>query len=346
MTAPVVSEAVKAKAPSLPEPYVCRALRISDREQWRKLIEDLDELETTSVNYFPNEFFDDVVDGRLDPAQDTLGIFVEQRLIGYSLVRAKINYSGLLQLDIEGCVHQEHRRRGLGTALVRWSLQRARERWAWVAHRRPATVRIWTQESNADLVAILRRTDLQPIARWYEISCEVKKLPPMKKPPLPEGFRLAKLSERRLAELAEVHRETFADQEEDRIPPARWEQDIMSDPTLLLELSSVILAPPGEVASYLLAREVTEDSEEAGIRELIISYVGTPRKWRGRHLYKYLVAEAEDRAREEGYDTIGFAVNATNQTGAMQVFERTGMFDWERDYWECWDCYSLEFSAT
>lgn len=330
-----------ANALNVAATYQRRALSIADIPRWQKFLRKLERADPSSVNYYPEEFLDDVLDGRLDPRCDTVGVFLKSVLVAYAIVRTKMTDEGIFQLDLEGCVDPTHRRRGIGTELIRWSLAHAIQRRSQAAHRRPAMIRSWSLEKNIELRSLLERAGLAPTRWWYDFYCQLDEMPPMEKPPLPEGFQLVPVGHNHMNALREVHNGVFEGQSEDgAISSTRWEDEVTLDPSVQHELSYLIVDAAGSIASYIITFDSEEDAKATGERELHIRYLGTPRRWRGLNLFKYLIATVEEGARERKYDSLVFSIDSENPTGALRVFEHAAVFDWERDYWECWICHS------
>ncbi|MDQ3764604.1 MAG: GNAT family N-acetyltransferase [Actinomycetota bacterium] len=326
--------------------YQRRALSTADIPGWQQFLSRFERADPSSINYYPEEFLEDVLDGRLDPRCDTVGVFSKSILVAYAIVRAKTTDEGVFQLDLEGCVDPRHRRRGLGTELLRWSVARALQRRSQVAHRRSAIMRAWALEENIELRALLDRAGLAPTRWWYDIYGRLDEMPPLQKPPLPEGLQLVPLGNDHMSALRGVHNGVFEGQSEDgAMSSLRWEKEIISDSSLQRDLSYLVVDAAGSIASYIITFASEEDAKATGERELHIRYVGTPRRWRGLNLFKYLIATVEEGAREQKYDSLVFSVDSENPTGALRIFEHAGMFDWDRDYWECWICHSRTLSV-
>ncbi|MEV6394060.1 GNAT family N-acetyltransferase [Streptomyces sp. NPDC051907] len=323
----------------LPPRYRARSLTADDADAWHELMEESEKTDGASANYYPEEFLEAALDGRLDPVSDSVGVFADGVLAGFAVVHAKLAPNGAHRVILEGGVAPGHRRQGIGTQLMRWSCGRARERQAALSSGRRSSAAVWSLEENTDLRSLAEAHGFQATRWWYEVSCQLDEVAALEIPELPSGFALRTVRPADMAGLREVHNASFNGQWEDgAVSPERWKQDFENDPLFQPGLSYLVLDPAGAIVSYVLTQTNEWQSEGATQRELRINYLGTPPGWRGRGFFRHLTAAVDQAARREGYDHLGFTVDSGNPTGALKVFERAGMFDWDRDYWECWVC--------
>ncbi|MGW6455343.1 hypothetical protein ACWF94_05345 [Streptomyces sp. NPDC055078] len=325
----------------LPPRYWARTLLADDAAVWQNLIEHYEEVQESDVSYYPEEFLEEVLDGKVDPWTDTRAVFHEDRLVGYAVVRNKTDGVDRQILTIEGLVDPRDHGRGIGGYLIDWSKRRVRERHRTVGHRRESAAVVWAPEQNASLRSLAEHHGFRATRWWYEITCRLDSTPALAVPELREGFELRVLRPADMVRLREAHNASFEDQREDgRVSPERWLEDFESDPLFRPDMSYLIVDGSQTIVSYVLTQENSWEEYGARVRELRINYLGTPPAWRGRGFFRHLTAAVDLRAREENFDYIGFTVDSKNPTGALKVFERANMFDWDRDDWECWIGYT------
>lgn len=332
---------MSAAALRLPPPYRFRSLTVDDTAAWHALLEESEHTDGVSANFYPEEFLDAALDGRIDPVTDSLGVFADGALAGFAVVHAKLTGNGAHRVVLEGGVAPGHRRRGIGTQLLRWSSRRARDRQAALSPGRKSSMSVWSPEQNSDLRSLAEAHGFSATRWWYEISCRLAEWPALDVPELREGFTLRGLRPTDMAALREVHNASFTGHWDDGgVSPDQWKQDFEHDPRFRPDLSYLVLDAAGAIVSYVLTQADKWEIEGSTEHELRVNYLGTLPGWRGRGFFRNLIAAVEQAARREGYDHLGFTVDSGNPTGALKVFERAGMFDWERDYWESWVCYT------
>ncbi|MEY8038058.1 GNAT family N-acetyltransferase [Saccharopolyspora cebuensis] len=317
--------------------YEWRPLRPEDAACWENLVYDFEADERPVAENSADQFVAVLAQEVTDPELDTLGVFEGDDLIAYSMVRTGRHY------DVEGCVHPDFQRCGLGTRLLAWGCARAEERAA--ADGRPAELRVWSAENDEVLRGMLDGLGLRAFKWYYEIFSELARTPPLAPVPLQPGWRLGTYDPARDDEVRELHNRSFAGQHEDGdVDAERWRREFTGGADFLPELSLLAYDDADRVVSHLLSYAVRPEEEETwpDDKDFSVGYIGTPPEHRGRSLYRALLAENDRLARELGYTGSTFSVDLANPTGALRLFERLGVCDPTRDDISCWVCYRKE----
>lgn len=209
-----------------------------------------------------------------------------------------------------GVVDPAHRGRGLGTALVRRAIDRAREAGA-------ARLHYAALADDADAPRLFEAHGLREVRRFYDMAIELEGPPPS--PSLPDGLVLDRF--RGPEEAQAFHHaldEAFQDHWEHhgRSWEEWWERQTSMpdhDPTLWF-----VVRDAGEIAAT--ARNDPHRNGGGWVGAL-----GVRRAWRGRGLAKALLLHTFGEFHRRGVNRVSLGVDAENPSGATHLYERVGM---------------------
>jgi len=190
-------------------------------------------------------------------------------------------------------------------------------------------LKAYVAERNTGYAAVVEARGYALVRHSFRMEADLSSEPAT--PEWPEGitvreFRPGEDDER----VYEVQEETFADQADfEPMSYDEWRHWSFRDP---FDADLWFLAEDGdELAGILLAR-----SERAGDETLgWVSVLGVRRPWRRRGLGRALLLHSFDALRARGKPRAGLGVDASNPTGAVQLYEAAGMRVVRRsDHWE------------
>jgi len=220
-----------------------------------------------------------------------------------------------------GQVHPDWRRRGLGTAMLRW----VEERQARVAAGHPAGIErrleSWANESEAGRIALLERHGYRIVRYDYEMERpNLDEIPDL---PLPEGIELRPAREEDLRRHWETEVEVFRDHwgaiDDSEAALERMRADPRRDIGLW-----VVAWQGDEIVGQVLNRIDRQANAELGIERGWVNSVGVRGPWRRRGIARALVARSLRVLRDAGMTTAGLGVDAENANGAVAVYESVG----------------------
>ena len=249
---------------------------------------------------------------RIDASRDAWAIHAPN---GALAAYATVQDEGSGQLWGDGYVHPKHWGRGLGTALVRLTEQRARE----LVPNAPEGARV-VLANNVMLSDMPGRQLLEgegyDLARaFWRMGIELAAEP--EAPAWPEGITLRTFErgrdERRVFECVE---EAFADHWGH--VPRGYEEWIARIDWPSFDSSLWLLAEEGEqLAGVALCRRRPDGGW--------VNTLGVRRPWRQRGLGEALLRQAFRELYLRGERSVGLGVDAQSLTGATRLYERAGM---------------------
>jgi len=245
------------------------------------------------------------VDGRLVAA--TMGYLVERE--------------GILVAETWGLVDQEHRRRGIGTAMWRRNRDRLAAQAARDPRPGPRELRGYALDVEVADIALFRTQGYLPIRYGFEMRRFLGGILP--EHPLPDGLELRPVTPDQHRAIFDADNEAFEDHWGHRTPTEGDFAARFSAPETDTTLWQV--AWDGDaVAGVVMNAIFAEENEALGVRRAWLEHVSVRRPWRGRGLAKALCAASLRLLRERGIDEAWLGVDGTNPTGALGLYERLG----------------------
>lgn len=271
-----------------------------------------------TVDQFTVEFANP--DG-FDPGTDMLIAEVEDRIVGSIQVRFA-RRDEQASYDLVGDVHPDFRRRGLGRALHRAGVLRARARAALeVPPDEAVLLGSWAPESNVGHGALMRAEGFTPVRYFFEmVRRDLASPPPL---PLPAGLEVRPVSAATLRRVFDAEVEAFQDHWGHRDWGDAVFEQIRAAPDLDLDLWRV--AWDGEEVAGVVATYVFDAENAAlGLRRGWLERISVRRPWRRRGLATALIGSACAGLLERGMTEAALGVDAENPSGALGLYEGLG----------------------
>ncbi len=269
--------------------------------------------DTLRAEYEPAAWF--------DIGRDLLIAELDGEMIGIAF-GWRVQRAASLWLEGWGAVLPDHRHRGIGTALHRAT--RARLAAEAAADPRPGQRYFgsWALDIERSDVALLGDEGYVPIRFGFEMRRFLTgELPDH---PLPAGLELRAVTPDQHRAIFDADNEAFRDhwghrEADDGDFRARFEH-----PETDTSLWSVAWEGD-EVAGSVMNGIYPEENEELGIKRGWLEHVSVRRPWRGRGVAKALCAASFAVLKDHGMEEAWLGVDASNPTGALQLYEGLGL---------------------
>lgn len=222
------------------------------------------------------------------------------------------------------CVDPEYLGQGIGTALTRWAIKRAQEKFHLAPEDAQIIIAAAVQEKQDDARELLTNEGFKLVRHWYQMRIDMDEAPPEAQ--FPDNIKITTHAE--LGDLLRIIRadeEAFRDHygfiesdEDDLIKD--WEHWIATNPFHDDDLW--FLATDGdEIAGICLCQfGLNEDPDMAYVDSMAVR-----RAWRKQGIALGLLHHAFGKIYERGIKKIVLDVDASSLTGATRLYEKAGM---------------------
>ena len=229
--------------------------------------------------------------------------------------------------DIDTWVHPDFLTQGVGEALLQWIDERAQTAMTRAPEGVPISIEhIFVYAQNRSACERLEKFGYQKARTFHRMRIDMAAPPPA--PQLPDGITIRTF--RRGQEeraLYDAFEEAQADEwGHERLPYDKWlyyfiECESKFDPTLWF------LACDGdEIVGYALCRWDRPGEPDGST----VRYLAVRREWRRRGIALALLHHTFGEIYRRGKRKVGLGVDATSLTGAERLYERAGMFVFQK----------------
>lgn len=243
------------------------------------------------------------------------------RPVAYGWTQWVDTTDGVREYVTRGHVHGAWRRRGIGTAILRWNEAHLRDVAASHDTDRPRVFGAGTNERRAGAVALLERNGYTPVRWFFEMLRPT--LDDIVVPPLPSGLVLRVPGPDEMRKVYDADLEAFADHwggfDSTEAAYQRWLRDPDYDPALF-----VVAWDGDEVAGAVWNVIMEHDNAAFGWKRGLLDSVHVRRPWRGRGLASSLVGHSLALLRDRGMTSAALGVDADNPLGALGLYRKAG----------------------
>ena len=289
---------VSSPLPGLPDALVARPFTPEDAAAFFEVYAAAEQHDTGAVTVELADIVSDWARPSLDLARHSMGVWEGGRLVaGSDVYRTR---------RADGAVHPDHRGRGIGTALARWTQ---------VASRADGGTRVgMTVPSGSAGEAVFRDLGYEP--GWTTWVLQLPSGATVPDRGLPDGFTLANADPSDLRAVHRVIEDAFNEWPERQPTPYEdWAAGVIGREGFEPWQLRVVRSPEGAVvavASLVLAGET-----------VYVGQLATRADHRGRGLAQALLADAFAAGRAHGARVSELSTDS--RTGALPLYERLGM---------------------
>lgn len=235
---------------------------------------------------------------------------------------------GVREYWTRGCVDPDFRRRGVGEALLRHTVDRVRRLAAGHETERPKVLGLGTSEHNIGAARLAERHGYQPVRWFFDMERPLAGELPVA-PSLPEGIDVRPVGPEDGSAIWQADHDAFLDHwgghDASEANYRRWVESPEFDPSLF-----VVAYDGSEIAAAVLNTIDPDENEQLGVRRGWLDSVFTRRAWRRRGLARALIVRSLHLLRERGMEVAVLGVDAENPSGALGLYESAGFAVTER----------------
>jgi mycothiol synthase len=258
-----------------------------------------------------------------EPSRDAALVEVDGRLAALAKATWR-QRAGKVIHQLEVTVHPEHRRRGIGSALLGWAEGRARASVAEGVGGPPELLHFlggWAEIAIPGVPEFAAHHGYEPTRYFHVMVRDLTQ--PIPDVPLPAGLEVRPVHEADPRTIWDADVEAFQDHFEVGV---RTEEDFTSfftDPDADTSLWQVAW-DGDEVAGSVMNSIHPNENAVLGISRGWLEHVSVRRPWRGRGLASALIGRSLVLLRDQGLAQAALGVDGENLTGALRVYERLG----------------------
>lgn len=239
---------------------------------------------------------------------------------------------GELTLYLNGAVHPQWRRRGIGAQLMAWEYARGRERLAEAAAAEQglvaAELKVFAEEPNVDAQKLAEGLGFG-VERWFSsmVRDMSEQIPALAEP---DGITVVEYTHDRDDDAREARNDAFRDHWGSRPSDAeRWRQFVGGE-FFRADLSRLALDGDGRIVAFSLASVNEDDWQTLGASNSYIDLIGVVRTQRRRGLAPLVISRTLDAIAAAGLEKAVLDVDTASPTGANTLYERLGFHATER----------------
>ncbi|MEU6345008.1 GNAT family N-acetyltransferase [Streptomyces sp. NPDC046977] len=306
-----------------------RPLTIGDAKATADLLKAMETEDRIGEHYDEEDTLQELMDPYADLGRASLAAFDGDVMVGYTKATYKPTAEEIHRVMVEGGVHPDYRRQGVGTVLLEAGTAGAK---ALHALHHP-TLKLVVEAQQAEHIpgaAPLFRSQGFAPTRYYQ-SMEHPLRGAIPDTAIPDGLRVEPWSEESDEEFRMIRNEAFKDHWGSvPVPVDAWKNKITNHsfrPEVSFLLRDVATGAP---AGMLVTMSWDADTAATGVREAYFMLIGTLREHRKRGVAGGLIAHALRSAADRGYGKAGLSVDSANPSGAFGIYEKAGFVAKER----------------
>jgi mycothiol synthase len=260
------------------------------------------------------------------PVDDIVIVELEDRVVAAAGVERVVR-AGEPMYEVWGSVDPGFRRRGIGTWLMRWNVDRALHR----AQREDPGVDValgsFAEQVETGHRALLAASGFAPVRHFFLMRHGA--LDTVEDLPLPDGIELRPVTDDQHRVIVAAENEAFRD---------HWGHREMTESDVRatfgraeLDTDLWVVAWDGdEVAGVVQNWVWPEENARLGVQRGWLEHISVRRPWRRRGLARAITARSLIKLREAGLDEAMLGVDSENPNGALGLYEGLGFAVYSR----------------
>ena len=218
-------------------------------------------------------------------------------------------------------IHPQVRNQGLEAEIIHWAEDLARQ----VARDRQKSVKLRSgcRTNHPERMTLLEAHGFTAERTFYRMQRSLTT--PIPAPQLPEGFQVRCLhGDSEVEAWVEAFNQSFIDHWNFRPLTVEQRRHWMTAPDYVPDADLVAVAADGTIASLCLVLIRAEENKLTGRSEGWIGDLATRRGYRRQGLGRAMLLHGLQTLKAKGLDTALLAVDSTNPTGALRLYESVG----------------------
>jgi mycothiol synthase len=225
---------------------------------------------------------------------------------------------------IFGDVHPAWRRRGVGSALLTWGIERASQQLGASTHELPRYIRVDAYDYCEADHRLFARHGFTPVRYFEELLRPLSDLPPEPASGAIPGLRIIPWPVDRSEEIRAEKNAAFADHWGSTPTSIENWIEMTSGHGSFVEHSFVCVDDHDRIVAHCLNARYPEDDVLLGRKDGWIESLGTLREWRGRGVASALIAMSLHQFARAGLSHASIGVDGDSPTGAARLYRALG----------------------
>lgn len=268
-----------------------------------------------------DELEEELDDDHVSLADDVRIATVDGALAGYAYTFHLPSEVREERCYVFGEVDPDQRRRGVGTALMRWGIERAEVQLRSSGRTLPKYIRADSYDFIEGAHRLFAAVGMTVVRYTDELLRPLDDLPPITSP---ADARVVPWPDDRDEEIRLAKNESFADHWGSTPTAAHHWEPMVRGYGARPDLSFIAVDDEDRVIGHCLNKRYEADDELLGRRDAWIDNLGTLREWRGRGVASALIAHSLHAFAAAGCTHASISVDSENPTGAAQLYRRLG----------------------
>ena len=217
---------------------------------------------------------------------------------------------------LEGVVHPDHLRRGLGSHILSWQTERAAQKAEEMGGDKALILRVGCAAENLGANRLFEKHEFAVVITQCQMLFDLAS--PLPSANFPDGVSLVAYSSERDDEMRRAFNQAFAGHWIGELSPEEWQERFITTPQFKPEFAKLALIDDRVIGFYL--SEVFDNQPGYAWMEI----VGVLPEQRGRGLGTALTADALHTYKQAGFKFCRLGVDDENITNAKRVYLNLG----------------------